>query len=372
MNVVHFVVPRVFPTARMGAQTMNYQRTKLTSAFTGIVADIYQGASDAPVAGGKGDISRGSSLCEGLSLFFINRLNKHSFILVTCICLLGACASKQGLPSEELIPEDKERISRLIQGRDLNIGVVALGPKDSMGQDWSDFDPAFRQWVNQGPEVVDLGQWTVGLKRYDFGDAVNKSFRIVPKLVRNSGRAAPFALAVGGSIATINTIILSTIGEIRIEKTKPVTRTLSSVPALAGRITNGTLDKKTISEKITHQISILGRQRTRHRFRSVPFHLARHRRPREMGFDAYLTVQVQSVTLNRKGRDDPEPSLQLHVWTNFIWTNFMGTVGRPWTQTTPPLRLGSGSELASEYWKEELHKAVSTLGSKIVDLHFVP
>lgn len=351
---------------------MKTQLKYFTPKSETVPSNILSAGGDVCRRGGMGNNGRRPYTGDRTGVFFIHYMNKRSFILVTCIYLLGACASKQGLPSEESIPEDKQRISRLIQGRILNIAVVALGPKDSMGQDWSDFDPAFRQWVKQGPEVVDLGRWAVGLKRHDFGDAVNKSFRIVPKMVRNSGRAFPFALAVGGSIATINTIILSTIGEIRIEKTKPVTRTLSSVPALAGRIPKRTLDKKTISEKIGRQILILGRQRTRHRFRSVPFHLARHRRPREMGFDAYLTVQVQSVTLNRKGRDDLEPSLQLHIWTNFIWTNFMGTVGRPWEQETPPLRLGSGSELASEYWKEELHQAVSTLGSKIVNLHFVP
>ena len=300
-------------------------------------------------------------------VFFINYLNKRSFILVACVCLLGACASKQEPPSEELIPEDKERISQLIQGRTLNIGVVALGPKDSMGQDWFDFDPAFRQWVKQEPEVVDQGRWTVDLKRYELGEAMRISLKDVRGYVSNSGEGAIFALPIAAAVATIATIVRSTTGGIHIEKSSPVTRTLSRVPALAGRIPKGTLDKKEISKKIGRQILILGRQRTRHRFQSVPFHLVRHKRPREIALDAYLTVQVQSATLNRKGGDDLEPSLQLHVWTNF-----MGTVGRPWEQETPPLRLGAVAPGARGPIEEELHKAVSSLGSKIVNLHFVP
>lgn len=83
-------------------------------------------------------------------------INRLAIGLLVALPLLAETGCAQGPPVP--VTADSIAMAEALSGGRKTIGVVALGPTQMMNDNWSDFDPAVRSWLAQGPTFSTLGK----------------------------------------------------------------------------------------------------------------------------------------------------------------------------------------------------------------------
>lgn len=83
-------------------------------------------------------------------------INRLAIGLLVALPLLAETGCAQGPPVP--VTADSIAMAEALSGGRKTIGVVALGSTQMMNDNWSDFDPAVRSWLAQGPTFSTLGK----------------------------------------------------------------------------------------------------------------------------------------------------------------------------------------------------------------------
>ncbi len=289
----------------------------------------------------------------------INRLAIGSLVALSLLAETG-CAQRPPVP----VTADSIAIAEALSGGRKTIGVVALGPTQMMNDNWSDFDPAVRSWLAQGPTFSTLGKRGVrapGGARKGLRRAFNGIRRCYDPRCQIAGMAFMPVAALFGAVGAE---IAWAVKRPEIVNVRPIVKYRPVMPV---EVVNASLlkmlDNGTMVKAISERFEQLARAKTDHLFRAVPFEQARRHAPRVEPVDALLTVRVAEAGLIGGPEDDPGVRVKLHIWTRFNRTMF-----RRFSYKSDGMRrISEWAADDGRLFRQELDRAVENLASQILD-----
>ena len=290
----------------------------------------------------------------------INRLVIGLLVAMSLLAETG-CAQRPPVP----VTADSNAMAEALSGGRKTIGVVALGPTQMMNDNWSDFDPAVRSWLAQGPTFSALG---IRGARAPRGAKMGVSWAI------NSMRHcidAPCAIAgmalmpVAALVGAVGAEIARAVKPPEIVNVRPIVVKIR--PVIPVEVVNASLlkmlDYGRMAKSISERFEQLARAKTNHVFRTVPFEQARRHAPMVEPVDALLTVRVAEAGLIGWRDDDPGVRVKLHIWTHFNRTTF-----RRFSYKSDSMRrISEWAADDGRLFRQELDRAVENLAGQILD-----
>lgn len=298
-------------------------------------------------------------MSEELMKTSINRLAIGLLVALSLLAGMG-CAQRPPVP----VTADSNAIAEALSGGRKTIGVVALGPTQMMNDNWSDFNPAVRSFLAQGPTFSTLGRRGVrapGGAKKGLSWAINGIRHCADLYCPIAGMALmPVAALVGAVSAEIARVVKPP----EIVNVRPIVKFRPVVPV---EVVNASLlimlDNGRMAKAICEQFKQLARAKTDHVFRTVPFEQARRHAPMVEPVDALLTVRVAEAGLIGGPEDDPGVRVKLHIWTHFNRTMF-----RRFSYKSDDMRrISEWAADDGRLFRQELDRAVENLAGQILD-----
>ena len=270
---------------------------------------------------------------------------------------VGSCAQRAPAPHAGVPQAVTEWLNQ--DGR--TIGVVALGPDQTMGHHWFEFDQGARRWLTEAPTMTtrkrrpppELGDaLVIETEAYTLNWAQQAAY---------DPRAIVWGLALAPVAIPLRTMILAITPGQEYETTRPLSE-IKGVhsPAIAA------LDKKRVAEAVRDQVVRIATDVPNLDVRGLPFEDIAGDTWSIDGVDTTLTVRVVAIGLwsDRTVRSDH--ALRIAIWTHFDRTTFL-----PFEYKSDGRPLDDWVRNDARFLREELDNAARGLAQQIVTRLFV-